>query len=689
MAQSDAVQSPTADQQLTAELQLRAQQQLMAQQGMVPQQGMEAQQGMTAPSPAAQQGMVAHSQQGLAPGDWMCPQCGTHNSAQNSSCRNCGTGNPDPMKSVAAVAEGIAAGFADSGPAGPAYGQTPQPGDWYCPGCHDLQFARNSQCRKCGMANPNAGLALMPGAPGESFHQQMMSKPGDWSCPACGDLQFAKNPACRKCGTPNPDPQRSYNEMVAGMQSGHHGVIPKAGDWYCPGCHDLQFAKNVACRKCGTPNPYPNGTGDYSLLVDYSQGTQYSRPDRPMKPGDWHCPSCGDLQFSRNIACRKCGTAKPPGASPTQKPGDWHCPSCNDLQFAKNSVCRRCNTPNPNPEGSMRELGQAMAERVRGREKPGDWYCPQCGDLQFARNMHCRKCATPNPDPETSRTLSSRDLQGYTPAQKPGDWYCPKCGDLQFARNTNCRRCNEPNPDPETSRALSDPGPRTFLEKPGDWRCPNCGEHNFSRNMQCRRCGTPNPAPMGSSGSGRNTVEKPGDWYCPACGDLQFARNSNCRRCSTPNPAPRPPPPAPPPQQQQPPPAAHAPPALALKRPGDWHCVNCGELQSANTMECRSCGSPNFAAMVESQWGMKGGFANGKDGGGKDGGGKDGFGSMDSFPSGKGAGKDGWTSDQGGGDDGWMSGKGGIKQAGQGKLILPPAKRGRFEDNSFNSYAQP
>lgn len=30
-------------------------------------------------------------------------------------------------------------------------------GDWYCPGCNDHQFARNTECRKCGQPNPNNG----------------------------------------------------------------------------------------------------------------------------------------------------------------------------------------------------------------------------------------------------------------------------------------------------------------------------------------------------------------------------------------------------------------------------------------------------------------------------------------------------------------------------------------------------
>merc|ERR1719476_560939 len=81
------------------------------------------------------------------------------------------------------------------------------------------------------------------------------------------------------------------------------------------------------------------------------------------RPGDWTCPNCSDNVFARNPACRKCGTARPGGAggfgggfgggcggggnSQEMKPGDWNCPACNDLQFARNAVCRRCNTPKP------------------------------------------------------------------------------------------------------------------------------------------------------------------------------------------------------------------------------------------------------------------------------------------------------------------------------------------------------
>lgn len=63
------------------------------------------------------------------------------------------------------------------------------------------------------------------------------------------------------------------------------------------------------------------------------------------KPGDWICPMCNDLQFARNMSCRTCGGKGGKGGNvPNAKPGDWICPTCNDLQFARNMACRNCGT---------------------------------------------------------------------------------------------------------------------------------------------------------------------------------------------------------------------------------------------------------------------------------------------------------------------------------------------------------
>lgn len=78
-----------------------------------------------------------------------------------------------------------------------------KPGDWICPGCNDLQFARNPHCRQCRTARP--GGPITPG----------YGEPGDWLCGTCGDLQFRRNPSCRKCGTPHGETASTVGTSTA------------------------------------------------------------------------------------------------------------------------------------------------------------------------------------------------------------------------------------------------------------------------------------------------------------------------------------------------------------------------------------------------------------------------------------------------------------------------------------------
>jgi len=47
--------------------------------------------------------------------------------------------------------------------------------------------------------------------------------------------------------------QGAWCRMLGGQLSGKTSF----GDWFCPGCKDLQFSRNAECRRCGTQNPNP------------------------------------------------------------------------------------------------------------------------------------------------------------------------------------------------------------------------------------------------------------------------------------------------------------------------------------------------------------------------------------------------------------------------------------------------
>merc|ERR1712124_213667 len=55
------------------------------------------------------------------------------------------------------------------------------------------------------------------------------NKSGNWSCPKCSDWQFARNIECRKCGTPKIDSIRMVAEGN-GERWGHHKASSSCWD---------------------------------------------------------------------------------------------------------------------------------------------------------------------------------------------------------------------------------------------------------------------------------------------------------------------------------------------------------------------------------------------------------------------------------------------------------------------------
>lgn len=56
--------------------------------------------------------------------------------------------------------------------------------------------------------SPTCVASTMPRAPADA-------RAGDWACPSCKDVQFARNPWCRKCGREKPDVPAGSSEALA------------------------------------------------------------------------------------------------------------------------------------------------------------------------------------------------------------------------------------------------------------------------------------------------------------------------------------------------------------------------------------------------------------------------------------------------------------------------------------------
>lgn len=247
-------------------------------------------------------------------------------------------------------------------------------------------------------------------------------KPGDWPCPNCGFHNFAKNETCKRCETVRPEgfgPGMGMQDMMGqpggcggcgggmygqGQPQGQqqHQLHPKPGDWPCPSCGFHNFAKNETCRRCGTNRPegvlvVANPGGGMQEMMGHpggcaggcggpGGGMQQQGGKGDMRPGDWACPSCGFHNFSKNEACRRCGTSRPEGAGMAMQGG-----------------------------GQMMGCGGGCGGGGCGGPniRPGDWFCQACGNHNFARNVACKRCGAPKPDgaPDGGRPRSRSPLR--------------------------------------------------------------------------------------------------------------------------------------------------------------------------------------------------------------------------------------------------------------------------------------
>ncbi|XP_059652431.1 uncharacterized protein LOC132299684 [Cornus florida] len=83
------------------------------------------------------------------------------------------------------------------------------------------------------------------------------------------------------------------------------------------------------------------------------------RDDIEMKKGDWLCPKCDFMNFAKNTVCLQCDGQRP---KRQLLPGEWECPKCNFLNYRRNMACFHCEHKRPPDEFTENQ----MQERQRG-----------------------------------------------------------------------------------------------------------------------------------------------------------------------------------------------------------------------------------------------------------------------------------------------------------------------------------
>ncbi|KAM3294510.1 hypothetical protein ACQJBY_037426 [Aegilops geniculata] len=127
-------------------------------------------------------------------------------------------------------------------------------------------------------------------------------------------------------------PGSTTDKAAQRMSKGQSAVPVKQGDWNCPKCNFLNFAKNIKCLRCD---------GEFQERYHLMHEDQ---DHLPLKKGDWICKRCNFLNFAKNTRCLQCHD------KPTNRllsPGEWECPSCNYLNFKRNAFCLKCGWKRP------------------------------------------------------------------------------------------------------------------------------------------------------------------------------------------------------------------------------------------------------------------------------------------------------------------------------------------------------
>lgn len=181
---------------------------------------------------------------GMRPGDWCCPSCGNHNYASRKSCGKCGV-------SKMILVQGMLGGammpqqhmmpqhqmqpqMQAQRQAQMSMGPFARPGDWKCPQCENHNYARRTECNKCG--GPKQDVSNVP-----NF------RIGDWICPTCSNHNYASKDACGRCGHSKP----------AGVAAPQATQSMKPGDWICGQCGNHNFQSRAVCNRCSAPPEAP------------------------------------------------------------------------------------------------------------------------------------------------------------------------------------------------------------------------------------------------------------------------------------------------------------------------------------------------------------------------------------------------------------------------------------------------
>jgi len=151
------------------------------------------------------------------------------------------------------------------------------------------------------------GMGRSPSMPSNS----MMKPNGDWQCPKCNNLNYARRERCNRkpCEFKKEDLPGGMGMGGSSMNGSggrrRGGPEPRPGDWECPRCYNLNFATRNRC----------NGSKDNERCnLEKPEFEKYGvapvKTQHIAKDGDWDCWKCGNVNFKHRDECNKCKEEK-------------------------------------------------------------------------------------------------------------------------------------------------------------------------------------------------------------------------------------------------------------------------------------------------------------------------------------------------------------------------------------------
>ncbi|MED6118951.1 hypothetical protein PIB30_007455 [Stylosanthes scabra] len=117
------------------------------------------------------------------------------------------------------------------------------------------------------------------------------------------------------------------------------------------------------------PGPNTSDSMQNQISSGYGQ-TIPSGQNIEMKRGDWICPRCNFMNFARNVKCRECEEARP---KRQLAGGEWECPQCDFYNYGRNITCLRCDCKRPGqvslgPANTMSDMGYGNGDNTNASD---------------------------------------------------------------------------------------------------------------------------------------------------------------------------------------------------------------------------------------------------------------------------------------------------------------------------------